>query len=1047
MGGHLLRSRAAVGKDAMREERDASRFPSQLRACRTPFHGSYRGDAVAMLRSAPVSRSRLLVARLLVGMAALVPPGAVHAQAETLGSFHHTVYRKEDGAPGSGDVAQTADGFLWIAGDKGLTRFDGVRFEKLRALPGESLPDYLGHVFPAPDGGLWIAGYGGATLLKDGHLSHFGPREGYEGALGVFFRDDEGRTWCFSRTGLLRFEGGAWKVDYRTPGKGQAISSAAFDGDGNLWAIMDRRLYVRAKGQSSFAEVPEVPGDSRRVFAGASGRIYVATPTSIGFFRRAGTRLSALAKPADVHVVNVLESRDGSLWMGSTTDGLYYLSGDALRTAESGRAVPALEHMGQPDGLSDNYAAYLWEDSEGDVWLNTSNGLDRFRRAAFNRIDLPMGIHTVASAVDRQGNLWVGSETHPLLFRGASGERRTTGIQRLTVALYADPQGDGAWAANTQGVWRLTAEGERLERPFAAKEVGTIGAVPCMIRDAAGAFYVCMPYTAPGNGLLRSEGEGWKEVFDHPVFPRSLALDARGNVWVGSQDKNRMYRLAGGVATLLDEHQGLKVGTVLSMFADAGGLWVGGEEGIQYFDGQRFLALPVDDPDIARPVTGIALDRHGDLWMQTLDGVLRFSAADVARVKAGDARPLHGELFGTEDNVAGSPDVSWTNPNLRAGGDGRLWVQTSSALAWVDPDRMPAARMRPRVVIDGLSTASGERLAPGGDLRLGPDDKVVRIVFTSPSLSRPDRVGFRYRLVGMNDAWIDAGSRREAVFTNLAPGDYRFEVVASNDAGLASEHAATLGFRRMPAYYETWWFRALWLLPVALVLWLLHSARSRALARRMRIRSDEREAVARDIHDTLLQRLHSILVSLQELAVDEAMPSASRSMLARIRDEARAAIVDGRERIVALRREHAGGLALYDVLMAEGRRLQGGSDVHFALEVHGSPRPLRAAAAAELCDVALEAVRNAFAHAGASSIRVTLDYEDSAFWIVVSDDGKGFGEQEAGRARREGHFGLVGMRERMARLRGAVNIESAPGEGVDVHLSVPARFVYEGRPD
>lgn len=997
-----------------------------------------------MVRFAPLPRSRTLVARVLAGIAALASLAA-HAQTESLGSFHHTVYRKEDGALGAGDVAQTADGFLWITGDKGLTRFDGVRFEKLRLERGESLPDYLGYIFPAPDGGLWIAGYDGATLLRNGHLAHFGSREGFEGALGVFFRDDEGRTWCFSRAGLLRFEGGAWKVDYRTTGKGQAISSAAFDGDGNLWAVMGRRLYVRAKGQQAFAEVPEASADSRRVFAGVSGRIYVTTPTSIGFFQRSGTRLAALAKPADVHVVNLVEGKDGSLWMGSTTDGIYFLSRDALQAAESGHVAPTLEHMGQAEGLSDNYAGYLGQDSEGDIWIATPGGMDRFRRAAFHRIDLPIGIHTIASAVDRQGNLWVGSETHPLLFRGASGQRRTTDIQRLTVALYADPRGDGAWAANTKGIWRLDAEGERLERPFSAKDVGIIGAVPCMIRDAVGAFYVCMPYTAPGNGLLRSEGDTWKEVFDHPVFPKALALDAKGDVWAGSQDKNRLYRLSGGGTSTLDERQGLKVGTVLSMFADAGGLWVGGEDGIQYFDGTRFVTLSTDDPEVARPVTGIAVDHHGDLWMQTLDGVLRFPAAGVARIKEGSAGPLHAQLFGIEDNVAGSPDISWTNPNLRMGYDGRLWVQTSSALAWADPDRMPAGEARPGIVIDSLSTESGERATPGGDIRVGPHDKVIRIVFTSPSLSRPDKVTFRYRLVGMNDTWIDAGSRREAVFTNLAPGDYRFEVVAVNGAGLTSEHAASLHFRRLPAYYETWWFRALGLLPVALILWMLHSARSRALARRMRIRSDEREAVARDIHDTLLQRLHSILVSLQGMAADASIPPASRSMLERIGGEAREAIADGRERIVALRSEHADGLALYDVLMAEGRRLQGGMDVHFALEVRGTPRPLRAVAAAELRDVALEAVRNAFAHAGASHIRVTLDYEDSAFWIVVSDDGKGFGEPEASRARREGHFGLVGMKERMSRLRGAMNIESAPGEGVEVHLSVPARLAYERR--
>jgi signal transduction histidine kinase len=204
-------------------------------------------------------------------------------------------------------------------------------------------------------------------------------------------------------------------------------------------------------------------------------------------------------------------------------------------------------------------------------------------------------------------------------------------------------------------------------------------------------------------------------------------------------------------------------------------------------------------------------------------------------------------------------------------------------------------------------------------------------------------------------------------------------------------------------------------------------------------------ARVRDIHDTLLQRLHAVLMSLQRLSQDESTPSPTRAALTRLRDDTREAITEGREQIGMLRRGQDFGLALYDALLAEGQRLQQQADIHFALEVHGSPRPLKNAAAAELRDTALEAMRNAFTHSGATNVQVTVNYEDQAFWIVVSDNGHGFDKDAEHRARHDGHFGLVGMRERVARLKGSIHIESNADEGTEIHIRVPSRAIYPAR--
>jgi signal transduction histidine kinase len=319
-----------------------------------------------------------------------------------------------------------------------------------------------------------------------------------------------------------------------------------------------------------------------------------------------------------------------------------------------------------------------------------------------------------------------------------------------------------------------------------------------------------------------------------------------------------------------------------------------------------------------------------------------------------------------------------------------------------------------------------------------------RVAYTSPMLSRPERVRFRYRLVGYSNTWQDAGSRREAVFTNVPPGTYRFEVTASNENGVVSTTKASVRIVRQAAYYETWWFRSLGILPVILLLWLAHKLRTRTLTRSLRIRAEEREAVARDIHDTLLQRFQGLMLTLQAWAMDETIPRDRRSDMLEMSDQTRDALIEGRERILLLRRTEDHGLALYDQIAAEGRRLQAAHGMAFSLEVNGTPRALAKACQGELRDIAFEALRNAFVHSHGENVVLVLSYAQDALWLVITDDGTGFDESLMAKARESAHFGLLGLRERVAQLAGTLGVESGPGEGTEIHIKLPGRTAYAG---
>ncbi|MGA7437322.1 MAG: triple tyrosine motif-containing protein [Luteibacter sp.] len=962
----------------------------------------------------------------------------------SLNGYYHTAFLRQNGGPGSVyDMAETTDGYLWLATSKGITRYDGQSFVPFVPLKGEGFPDtQVERLFADRDGGLWVASAGGATLLKNGHLTTFGKAQGYVGLHGVFFHGPGG-VWSRTAEAVMKFTGTSWQAVYpRTP-EGPILSAAA-DPDGNLWIINASRFLVLPAGSTTPHEVAIDSRGIRTITFGASGRVYVYGKSGLRIFRRHGLTLEQVTATLDSYGLNVYEHDDGSLWMTSPVAALKYASPAALATAEANHTAPIVEMMTNDQGLTDNYTTFATGDSRGDVWVATSQGLDRFRPAPFTRIPLPKGIHTVSAAIDGEGNAWVGSETHPLLFLAGAGTPTETPIPRLTVATFADRRDGTAWAAGMSGVWQLLPGAPKIVMAH-KDELKNVGTLPCMLRDRHGGFYTCQSFTGT-SGLLYSRDSDWKQVLNHPVGPWVLSEDASGNVWTGGREKNRLYRIVdGSVRATFGPEQGLALGGIRSVFPTKGGLWVGGDHGVQWFDGTRFSTLALADPALAAPVCGLVVDAQGNLWVQSLDAVLRITVEDLTRAARDPSFRIRPHVYTEDDGVPGDGTLSWTHPGLRLGPDGRIWIQTDSGLGWIDPARLRKDDAVPQVHIDGLESVGTVNVDAAGHPVLSSTQRTLRIRYTSPALDRADTVRFRYRLVGLDDAWQDVGHRREATFTNLSPGAYRFEVVAISGAGVQSRVPAVVRFQRQAAFYETWWFRAAGLLPIALLLWLVHSLRARAIARRLRIRSDEREAVARDIHDTLLQRLNALTFTLTRLADDPAIPPDAHATLEEASRDTRQAIAEGRDQITSLRRDQDAGLVLYDKLLVEGRQLQARYGVTFAIEATGVSRPLKDGPAAEVREVVLEAMRNAFAHAEASNVRVLVDYEDKAFWVIVVDDGNGVSHDATERALHSGHFGLKGMRERMAQLKGTFQMETGPGEGTEIHLSVPAKIIYAPR--
>jgi signal transduction histidine kinase/ligand-binding sensor domain-containing protein len=985
--------------------------------------------------------ARQLQRLLGLGAAVLLATQVAAHPAEALSNYQHTAFQHRDGAPGDiASIAQTSDGYLWLAGTKGLTRFDGTEFRPFHPVSGEHfLEAQLDNIFPAEGGGLWISNQtAGPTLLKDGHLTHFDSRRGYVGSEGVFLADPHGVVWAMSSNALLRFVGGSWHVIEATK-LHHRLMSGAFDASGNLWAVAHSELVVRPVGANAFVQVPNGPDDSARLFFGPSGHLYVLTTNGVQIYRTDGTSITQIVQTIPIAAYAGMEDSNGSLWLASHK-AVQFASADNLRAAASaGDVAPAMESISRAEGLSGNIPWPIVQDREGDIWVGTQAGLDRFRSTTFKAVDLPDGIHEVSASIDAQGTIWVGSETHNVLRITPPVMIENTHVPIMTLATYYDAFTHIAWAANAQGLWQMSPGSPKLVAPFTSP--GLPGSVRCVIADRGGVVYVCDDNDQ--RGILSWNRNAWHEVLDKPFPAMTLAVDQEDNLWVGGDVANTLLKVVAGKVRVFGPPENLSVGAVKAIFVDKNMLWVGGDNGVQFFDGTRFTSLLTKDPDVLKPATGLVLDARGNLWIQTLDGVLLVSANEVRKALSQQSVQISYRLFDRSYGVQGAPDPDRALPTLRIGGDGMIWAQTSSGLSWMDPNVTPSEPAPPTVHIDSVSTGDNSHLLfPADNLLIPSSQRTVHIAYSTPELFRPERLHFWYRLIGFNSNWQDAGSQREVTYTNLSPRSYRFEIKAVNAEGVSSMSPTVMTLTRSPTFYETWWFRALIVVPIAMLLWLFHWMRMHNLQKQADIRADEREAISRDIHDTLLQRIQGVMLALQIWSSDESIAKGRREEISSIYNQAREAMAEGRERLLSLRRKEDQGLGLYDELMAEGRQLASNHDMAFFINLEGSPQEINEACRSELRDIGFEAMRNAFAHSMGTEIRLVISYAADALFLNISDNGKGLDQADALQACAQGHVGLSCMRERVETLKGALNIKAGPNEGTEIDVRIPARYAY-----
>ncbi|MFJ2990215.1 two-component regulator propeller domain-containing protein [Collimonas sp. NPDC087041] len=952
--------------------------------------------------------------------------------------MHHTSWTAKDGAPPYIiAIAQTPDGWLWLASPSGIFRFDGVTFERFRPNGIQPMSNNVWGMRLLTSGALWF-GYvgGGASVWKDGQVRNFGPEDGLPSASVFDFAEDgAGRVWIATGAGLRVFDGERWQQpaqDFHAP---ESICTLLQDHARNVWAQCESGVFKLAPQGQSFVRMPGPVGLGRLVqgpdmtvwsVGGAKGEIVALNDS-------ATTPRHEWPHPR-VSGGTMLFDRDAEhLWI-TRADGL-------IRTDADGRN----EIFGVVHGLSGAIPNCLLQDKEGNVWIGTENGLDRFRRNALSGVALPQIYgDSPALAAGENGALWVGKTLLAKPTKEAFANMpRESGQDTVTALWHEAP--DSLWIGARDGLFHqsgLVREKIALPKELLSPQIHGI------VRDAEGALWISVARA----GTYRLRDGGWELGGGFPELKQKVIwmhADRDGRMWFACRG-NKLLMLYRGKLQQYGAEEGLQVGSTLQIIGSGNDIWVGGENGLFHFDGRKFTPILGIGDESMLGVSGM-LEVNGALWLNGTAGITSIAMDELRRAQREPGYRVRFHRLDYKDGLRGAATQSEPLPSAAIGSDGVLWFSTTAGVFWLNPSKVQKNPLPPPVYVRRVTTEHAViPFVAGTAVRLPPHPGRIQIDYTALGLTMPERMRFRYQLEGVDSDWQDAGVNRTATYTDLGPGEYRFRVRAANNDGVWNEEGAAMQFYLAPAFYQTLWFRILMALLIVAVLWVLYKLRLAQVARQVRARSEERlmerERIARELHDTLLQGTQAMILRFHAATVHVPRQDPAREKIDNALEGADYMLQEGRERVHDLRAHDHFGVGVTASIRRNGISLAEENGMQFEFVESAQQRDIMPFVGHELYRIANEALTNAFRHSQAAKVKVEVRHERKALILVVQDNGRGLPVEVIRSGRLAGHWGLPGMRERAGKLGATMQLDSVPGQGTTLRLSIPARTAYKPSP-
>jgi signal transduction histidine kinase/ligand-binding sensor domain-containing protein len=958
-----------------------------------------------------------------------------------------------------GSIAQTPDGYIWLGTNIGLVRFDGVKIVDWQPPQGQQLPSNgVMSLLASRDGTLWIGTENGLASFKNGKLTQY--RETADHWIFAIVEDREGTVWA-SASNITLGKICAIRNDRMTCAGEGTIGRGAFnlyvDSKGTLWAGVKDGLWRWSPSPPRFYPLPGEPDGIQGLGETEDGTLLVAWNGALHRFRAGKTEpypLPGITSP--IQVRRILRDHDGGLWLGTTTHGLLHL--------HSGRT----DAFTQADGLSGDATGKPLEDREGNIWLTTSNGLDRFRNFVVPTLTTKQGLsHDVVSAVvaDKGGSLWFSTWAGLNRWRDGNFETysvgRTENINELPASLFQDRSGR-IWVAKVAGFGYL--EGRRF---VPLRGLPQRGLVVAITQDRAGDLWLAnehlgLFHVQPGNAVHQIT---W-ETLGHKEYASVLAADPRGGLWIGFFRGGIAYLENGQVRASYSSADGLGAGRVSGLHFDSdGALWISTEAGgLSRLKDGRITRLNSKNGLPCDLVSWVTEDDDHAFWLYTACGLIRITRPELdawttAVDQNKDTKPvIQTTVFDSFDGVRSFSVGGHFSPQVAKTSDGRIWFLPSDGVSIVDPHNLDFNKLPPPVHIEQITAdhKTYEATPPAnGKLRLPPRVRDLEIDYTALSLAAPEKIRFRYKLEGLDGDWQDVGNRRQAFYTNLAPRNYRFRVMACNNSGVWNEAGTFLDFSVAPAYYQTLWFRLSCAFVFLALLAGLYRLRVRQLAGQFNLRLEERvnerTRIARDLHDTMLQSFQGLMLKFRVLAfLLPDRPGEAGKILEEVIEQARSAITEGRDAVHGLRSSMIATNDLAQAISALGEQLStdrvGQHSPDLRVHVEGAPREIVPLLRDDVYRIASEALRNGFQHSHARQIEVEIRYNQRQFRLRVRDDGKGIDRTILDGDGQQGHYGLPGMHERAKLTGGKLEVWSELDSGTEIELTIPGSVAYAGPP-
>lgn len=987
---------------------------------------------------------------------------------KTVTQFKHQSWGGESGIDGVTAVAQTEDGYIWISIGTGLLRFDGVAFTRWTPNPGD--PDLPGFALPmlaSKDGSLWIGCANGVLQLKNGSSRVWTLQDGSLAHVRGLYEARDGTMW-FGGFSLSRLVNGQLEIIEPMTSRDRELCSMTEDLHGNLWvAIEERSKQIEVdgscaflpKGESRLQVCPQRFPSASKLLMQNNGKIW-STQTrrsSVRAFTNSGPDLHFLLPEIKVAAEEMLFDRDGALWVATLGDGLCRIRNiRALGTNNVGSGSTLMDQYLRKDGLSSDIVYCIYEDREGNIWVGTSSGLDCFRENKITSFSVREGLQfdqnmVVQSAED--GSIWAGSNP-----RGFQHLARDSGIfvdrKWLDIppgpqtprylnkvnCMLKTPQGQ-VLAGTGYGVIILHPDRpcERVPLPFDFE----LTDVEAIAVDAQGGLWLC----DGKKGIYRIRGETAEKMTEISQRAILAQCDAAGRLWFGHPDGSLSLYQSGRYKRYPPGTRGLTLRPVRAVLSEPDGkVWFAGSGGLSFFDGEHFHALGRKNGLPEENLFVALKDDRGLYWFAGMDHIFSATPENLQAALGTNSRVACAEELGFSDGLRGYVRVPANSAVLRQplgtkGSDGRLWFATGSGLAVVNPRMIPKNKAPPPIHIEKL-TARGKTYQKGTNLlELPIGTRNCQIDYAGLSFVNSTKVRYRYKLDGYDEDWVDAGPSRQALYSYLKPKKYQFQVIACNDDGVWNEKGDSIEFAILPAFYETAWFPVFCVVPAALAVWGIFRLRLARATARMKQQLEgqikERKRIAQELHDTLLQGFTGIGLKLD--AITGKLPESlgeTKEQLRKILDQSDQYLTEARRSVWELRStslEKADDFA--KALSEAGERIVEGTGIRLEFAARGEQRSLPGAIEDNLLRICEEAVTNAVKHARPTEVTVSLEFSTQKVGLRIKDNGCGF-DPQGPEATKAGHFGLAGLLERARVVGGSVSLNSKPGNGTEIAVSV-----------